>query len=154
MAIALKRTAAGEEKAEHDQAVQREMDKINRRLLGEEQLAALRAEIHELAPRLAKGLALKAEKGWQWEEPDWEADPETWAPLARLAWLWERMEVAVEAATMLRHLTGHPGWCAPCHVGQPMPEGWSFYRCSLHQPRKLARVRAEALGWAPVEQAA
>ena len=33
--------------------------------------------------RLGKGLRIVTERGLSWEDPDWNADPETWPPMAK-----------------------------------------------------------------------
>lgn len=103
------------------------------RAMGLAQWGEMRAIAFDAMQRFGKGARLWTEKDWQWEEPDWDANPETWPPLAKLLWLHIRAETALSHAQFLSHLVTQPGWCASCHAGEERPK-WarSFYICPDH----------------------
>ena len=101
---------------------------------GMEQWTEMSAMAMDDLTRFANGWLKYREKGWKWEEPDWDTDPETWPPLAKVMWLYVRSHDAITQAQWLRHMTAHPGWCRECHDGEDRPLGWTgtYHVCPRH----------------------
>lgn len=98
--------------------------------------------------RMGKGLVLWQEKGWQWEEPDWAADPESWPPLARLLYLLHRSQTAMTRANWLRHFKEHPEWCTECQPEAPSPQHVGAHCEAKHvNHAEAVRTLARDLGW-------
>lgn len=98
--------------------------------------------------RFARGWMMRQEQHWEWEEPDLEADPETWPRLAKLLWLFDQAYSAV-GACQFNAAVGReqPEWCPECHDGDTTtPKGWRFGVCPLHVPRSCIPPIATGLG--------
>lgn len=108
----------------------KEDDRADRMAKSIEQLTAGRALFIDLAQRFGKGGSLWATKGWGWEEPDWAADPETWPPVAKLLWLFDRMVNVEGRLGMLRHFSASPEFCDSC--GPKPGEHYRLTICDMH----------------------
>lgn len=83
MAIAARRAKASQEEVENE--AQAEAQRAM-----EANVAARSALVDrwfQVVVRFGRGVSLWQERGWEWEEPDWGSDPETWPPLARILYL-------------------------------------------------------------------
>ena len=121
---------------------------------GVSQLAKLRQEHIEITARFARGWLKYQEASWEWPEgfdgyvvappsllrhdleslDDWNTDPETWPPLVKLAWLYDRLHGLHAQINWLRHFPDRPNWCSDCHEGK-RPKGWRATICVDHLPR-------------------
>ena len=110
------------------------------------QFRELRARTIADLLRLGKGLRIVTERELSWEDPDWNADPETWPPMAKCLWLFMHAQAAASQAQYLSHMRSQPGWCARCHEGEERP-AWSraFYICPDHEPVSVLQAAAHAL---------
>lgn len=112
------------------------------------QLAEWRGQAAVFMQRYGKGAALWVERGWTWEEPDWTADPETWPPLARLAYLWHRSRHALNRANWLRHFSERPEWCSECEPAKPSPQHMAANCIEKHVDHAEAvKAIARDMGW-------
>lgn len=106
-----------------------EPDKAAMREMAWEQQAGYRAEMRECLSRLGKGIGLYPPDSWEWVEPDWEANPETWPGVPKLIWLLSRVTVAQQRANFARYFQ-RPGYCQFC---EDRPgTGWSQTPCIAH----------------------
>jgi len=105
---------------------------------GVSQLAKLRQEHIEITARFARGWLKYQKANWEWPEgfvlDDWNTDPETWPPLVKLAWLYDRLHGLHAQINWLRHFPDRPNWCSDCHEGKRL-EGWRATICVDHLPR-------------------
>lgn len=140
MPITLKRSSAGKAEEETD-------DRAERMKLCAEQLVAHQDAAAELLNRFARGWLMRQEKGWTWEEPDYEADPETWPPLAKVLWLLDRGYSEMSGAQFMVHFRQSPEFCPNCHPDEPMPKGYHQAMCSAHNNRTVIGVLARGMGF-------
>ena len=114
--------------------------------LAHEQQAEMRVVAIVAMQRFGKGAVLWAENDWQWVEPDWEADPESWPPLAKLLWLFDRALNGLSQAQALGAMKAWYGWCKGCHPDEEKPD-WcrSYFVCPDHQDPRVVRAMARAL---------
>ena len=101
-----------------------------------EQLAAYRAECIRLLQRLGQGTAVWRDKGKEWEEPDWAASPEQWPVVAKVLYLWARIDRLQYCAYMAQSFSDSPAWCSQC--GEVCPNGHSETVCLEHYDWPLA----------------
>lgn len=135
MSVKLKRTDGAQEA------------RADLRAEGELQLLAHREAMVATLKRLGRGAGLWAERGWEWDEPDWDASPETWPPVAKILWLLGQWYDHWQHATFLIHLREHPGWCLDCHEGAPRPDGWNVWTCPEHSDPRAVKRLAENFGF-------
>lgn len=130
MAIAMKRASASHARAREEtvEDAAADLDRIN-----QEQLANLREGWRELSLRAGRGMVLWHDREWEWEEPDWDADPETWPPLAKVLWVYVRMRLTEERLQYAAHGFG-PAWCHVCNDDAEMPKGYHHSTCPGHSP--------------------
>lgn len=112
-AVKVRQSAAGKEAEQIAKAA----EKMAMTEQAIEQLAIVRglfvADVH----RFAKGGHLWATKGWEYVEPEWEADPETWPPVAKLLYLYARMQRHAHDAMYQSHFSDRPTLCRACTPG-------------------------------------
>jgi len=113
---------------------------------GHRQLAQVREQFDGILARFSRGFLKYVEKHWEWVEPDWDTDPETWPPLAKLLWLNDRVIQLGSQMNWLRHFPGKPGWCGDCHPDEELPEGWQRVTCLDHLPREGVKTLAQDWG--------
>ena len=124
--VALKRSKAADTQAD-DEKVRQQIEDAERK---GEMLDAARSEYLGLLPKLQKGLAKWQTERFAWEEPDWDADPETWPVAARVLYRFAQ----------LHHLENDIGWLSTvgmpkrCPLCEPAEDGayFAFY-CPEHQ---------------------
>jgi hypothetical protein len=112
------------------------------------QLEELRAQAVANIQRLGKGAARWAEKGWEWEEPDWSESPESWPPVAKILYLLVLVDVLRDKISMLRYYAAWPEWCPECHPGEKREKGYRGTACIVHWPvaRAVRQRAADFLG--------
>lgn len=126
MAIAIKRAAGGATttRAREDE----DLEPIARKQLDE-----LRERWLDLSARVARGRNLWRERKLAWEEPDWEAEPETWPPVAKVLWLYVRQRLTEERLQYTAHFPDTPAWCQQCRPEDAkLPDGWHVSTCPDH----------------------
>lgn len=94
------------------------------------QLEAHQAQFIAFIKRLGKGGALWEEKGWEWQEPDWSSDPETWPPVAKILYLYCRAKHEQVKANYRSHYSLAPAWCREC--GGEKPANYEVGLCVNH----------------------
>lgn len=72
--------------------------------------------VHDML-RLGKGAARWAVEGWEWEEPDWESDPNKWPHVAKILWLFIRVQRHAHDQTYLAAFKDRPERCGMCEPG-------------------------------------
>ena len=121
-----------------------------RKELAWEQQAEWREEIIRCLNNMAKGLTKFPLAEDSWEEPDWEADPATWPPTAKILLLHVRADNAITRAAMARHF-GKPAFCRQCDPEGAYGREWTCWDCREHtdearQVRSLAKTLFQLAG--------
>lgn len=114
------------------------------------QLVSYQEQAIALFKRIGKGGALWEERGWEWTEPDWSVDPETWPPVAKLLWLFARLKHCQREANYLRHYAKWAQWCAVC--GGEKPVNYETKLCVNHMDwvKQVKAIAGDLFGWAEV----
>lgn len=114
-----------------------------------EELEGYRAGAIDFMQRFGVGASRWAEKGWQWKEPDWTADPETWPPIAKMLYLHLRYDALLTRANFARHFM-KPSYCPSCSARPSMAHGqWACPEHTdwvTHVRRLAADLFADAAG--------
>lgn len=112
-----------------------------------ERMDELRTAFSGLAVRFSKGVAMWQEKGWEWEDPFWDEDPDSWPPLPKLLAVFDQL-VEVTANMQVLHETQIPTWCVECNDGKPKLQGMAYATCHRHVNTSLMVQRLGLLlGW-------
>ncbi len=111
------------------------------------QLVSDREVLKVILERIGRGQAKRDNQAWDWVEPDWGADPNSWPPLAKLTWLIVRSHHLM-ADICLRNDLRRPSFCRDCEGDKEFEEPWHQMRCEKHQcTTQSAKTLATSLGW-------
>jgi len=144
--IKLKRLETASETPQEAPEPSKDREKL--RELRNAQLEGERFIADGLIRRIGKGVAVCQEKGWEWQEPDWEADPDSWTGLPKLLLVINRLDQSFRNLWWLNTFTEKPLWCDTCENPEKRPAGFVVGRCNQHlQEAEMVRQMATSLGW-------
>lgn len=128
----IRRSQAAQEQ-EKDDKVEKMQALVEQRL---SMVDGFRAEYFMQLGRFGRGLAKWQESAFAWVEPDWEADPETWPPAARVLYRTVQMNTLVRNIGWLQTI-GRPGLCLTCKdegkVEAPADADYYAFYCPVHE---------------------
>lgn len=134
MAIAARRAKAAQDEVENE--AQAEAQRAMEANVAAR--AALVDRWFQVVVRFGRGVSLWQERGWEWEEPDWGSDPETWPPLARLLYLHATLQRIEHDLGFLEAAGAKEPICQECFPQRPDHNRYVRVLCEDHARQFLA----------------
>lgn len=129
MAISVRRAPAAQEDADNEAQAQAqaavEANLAYRSGLREKWLRSI--------IRFGRGVTLMQELEWEWEEPDWTADPEMWPGIAKLLYVHCLIGRYEHDLGFLEAAYGSEPICPDCYPEKPSHSRYVRVRCEAHE---------------------